>query len=224
MIDVLDLPLPDPESVPEYDGPEPRPEYFHAWLKTVTRMDEAHQDALREAVGPIQLWISRDACRHSRELWPLFAEISLRLGDPRLSAYSVRRGAGIEDSSILERFRKEVGLSVTDYIYHRRQETVVRLVYTSDLSLEDIASMLGYRIEYAVSNIVRMWSRGRWSPAELRHEWREWGFDPVILRWVERGEAMPEQAEQVLEQLERMRLRNKQAREGVAGDSVERGD
>ncbi len=83
------------------------------------------------------------------------------------------------------------------------------LVATSDLPLEDIASMLGYRSEHAISNIVRWWSRGL-SPADLRRAWRELGLDRVLLRWAQRGEATREQAEQVMDQLERLRLRSEQ--------------
>ncbi len=214
--DVSDLPLAPSESALEQDASKTRPEFLHAWWDSLDRLDEAHRDALRDAVHPIHERISHDAQQHPRELWPLFSQVLFRLGDPRLTAYSVRRGAGIEDSSILERFRREVGLSLTRYIRERQRETAVRLVYTSDLPLEDIASMLGYTSEHAISNIVRWWSMGmgRWSPADLRHAWREWGLDMVLLKWAKRGEATREQAAQVWDQLERLRLRIEQAYEG----------
>ena len=72
--------------------------------------------------------------------------------------------------------------------------------------------MLGYRSELAISNIVEAWSRRRWTPADLRRAWREWGLDVVLLEWAKRGEATREQAEEVLDQLERLRLRIEQAR------------
>ena len=71
--------------------------------------------------------------------------------------------------------------------------------------------MLGYRSEHAISNIVRWWSwLGGWSPADLRRAWRESGLDMVLLRWAQRGEATRVQAKQVMDQLERLRLRSEQ--------------
>ncbi len=192
------------------DGRKSSSRYAHAWWDRRQRFDEAQRDALCDAVHPIVERISRDALRHPREFRPLFSEVLFRLGDHRLTAYSVRRGAGIEDSSILRRFRREVGLSLTDYIDQRQRETTVRLVATSDLPFEDIASMLGFRSEYAISNIVRWWSGGG-SPADLRRAWRELGLDMVLVGWAQRGEATREQAKQVMDQLERLRLRSEQA-------------
>ena len=126
--------------------------------KPLKRFDFDHLYALTMAVQPIQARMSDDSTRLSPSLWGLVQEVGMRLGDPRLNAASARRGAGIADASILRRFRREAGVSLSWYIRDRRIETAARLSYTSDLPLQGIASMLGFASEGALTRAIEHWA------------------------------------------------------------------
>ncbi len=156
-----------------------------------------------EAIRPILSRMNFDVKKLPREFGELIKEVSLRLGDPSLNAASARRGAGIEDPSILRRFRRHAGVSLTRYIEERRMETTARLAYSSSMTLEDVASMLGFASAGALESAIESWIPPL-TLADLQEGWTESDTDFVVWRWGMRGEATPEQYEQLREDFYRL--------------------
>ncbi len=200
LIDVTDLPLPprpkdpwDPASTSGFDD----------WLKIVLRSGPGQPGAYTLAVTPILERIHHDAARLPGELQPLLAEVALRLGDPSLNAASARRGAGIGDASILRRFRRHAGVSLTRYIRERQMETAARLAYSSDLPLETVADMLGFTDVDVMRRAIDSWA-APWTLEIMVECWEERKVDCVVWRWTTSGEASTDHAAQVIEDLCRL--------------------
>ncbi len=194
-IDVNDLPLPREPKDPWDPAPTSG---FQDWLRVVLRSGPGQPGTYTQAVVPILERIHHDAAQLPGELQPLLAEVALRLGDPSLNAASARRGAGLGDASILRRFRRRAGVSLTQYIRERQMETAARLAYSSDLPLETVAAMLGFADADVMREAIDTWA-APWTLEIMVECWTERKVDCVVWRWTTRGEATTEQAVQVIE-------------------------
>ncbi len=171
---------------------------FVPWVESLVQGGLERFKAHIKAVQPIHEHIAHDMSRLPEELWGLLREVDLRLGDPSLNVVSAQRGAGIDDKSILRRFRRFAGIPLIGYIHERHMETAARVAYTSDLALEDVASMLGFASADSLRDAVDSW--GPVPLEEMREHWLDWDIDVVTHRWLCRGTATTEQVVKILEQ------------------------
>ncbi len=186
-----------------YGGPV-TPEDTGRWRGNLPAVDEASRDAFIDAAHIVRERILRDARRVESDLTDMLHVVYLQLARPRLHAAFVRRAAGVTDADSLEWFRIEVGVSLTRYIRDRRLETAARMIFRSELSLEEIAPMFSFANARAFSRAIRIWS-GQ-TPEDLRFFWEYVGIDYVLLMWTVTGDATEGQAERVREELNRPRI------------------
>ena len=169
-------------------------------------VEECDLDAFCDAVASIRKWIWRDELRKPLELRPLFSEVAREIHRPSLTAASahrfVRQYARVEDPNILRRFRRAVGISLTEYIRRRRTELAAKMIYSSDQPVEDVAERLGFASEEALTGTVEQWAGC--SLAELRDRWEDRGIDTVVWNRVETGEAARDDLDQVGYELARL--------------------
>ena len=83
-------------------------------------------------------------------------------------------------------------------------ETAACFVSISDYPFEDIAAILGFASEDALSSAIESWS-GR-TATNLRDLWKEREINYVVWRYTFRGKATPEQAREVIGDLRRLYL------------------
>ncbi|MCP3962948.1 MAG: helix-turn-helix domain-containing protein [bacterium] len=202
------LPVPEMEGyVPPWISEPPAefvgtPKPPQSWCDFIMRLDKEQSKALTDASMLIRDRIRRDMQRVPRDLWELLFQVDVRLGEPGVTAASVRRCSGIQDKYILRRFRRRVGVSLTEYIRERKMETVMRMIYRSDLPFEEIAEIFGFSGERALASAIEAW----WGStlAELRDSWDEQRAEPLIWRWVMRGGATEEQIRAWRDDFERL--------------------
>ncbi len=89
------------------------------------------------------------------------------------------------------------------YIQRRQAEVAARMTYRSDLTLEEIARMFGYRTDMAITNVIR-WRACRQSPERLRYFWERGGVDYILFKWASQGKATLAQHDQVADDVQWM--------------------
>ena len=198
------FPPPRPPTSAHYGGPV-TPEDTGRWRGCLPDVDEARLDAYIDAAYIVRERILSDARRvelAGDDLVDMLLVVYLYLARPRLHAAYVRRTAGVTDAGSLEWFRVEVGVSLTRYIRDRRLEIAARMIYRSELTLEEIAPVFSFPDADELSRVIRIWS-GK-TPEDLRFFWEYAGLDYVLLMWTVTGAASQGQAERVRENLGRL--------------------
>ena len=104
-----------------------------------------------------------------------------------------------------DRFRAELRVSLTEYIRRRRLETAARMIYRSDLTQDEIASMLDFGDAGALTRAIERWC-GR-SPQDLRYYWERAGIDYVLYKWTVAGTASIGQKYRIEDDLRRLEAR-----------------
>ncbi len=198
------FPPPRPATHAHYGGPV-TPEDTGRWRGYLPDVDPNRRDAFIDAAHIVRERILRDVRRVELvgdDLVGMLLVVYLQLARPRLRAAYVRRGAGVTDAGSLEWFRVELGVSLTRYIRDRRLETAARMIYRSELTLEEVAAMFCFPDADALSRVIRIWS-GK-TPDDLRLFWEHAGLDYVLLMWTVTGAATQGQAQRVREDLNRL--------------------
>ncbi len=173
------------------------------WRGALPGENEAQRSAFIDAAHVIRERILRDAKQLPNELSPLLRVVHLRLGEPFLSAIAVRRAAKIDDPAWSKRFQRQAGVSLTAYIEKRQMEIAARMIYRSDLTIEEISRMFGYLNRTAILNAIG-YRCCRQSPRNLRFFWEQGGLDYVLFQWASEEKATDAQFRQVIADLTRM--------------------
>lgn len=115
---------------------------------------EPGYSAFRDAAARVRMLIFRDYLRHPKELRPLFSMLAFDLGSRPLTAARIRRMLPDEGPNILRRFRRDVGVSLTEYIQWRQGQLAAKLFYRSGLPAAEVAELLGFDDEAALVEAV----------------------------------------------------------------------
>ncbi len=175
------------------------------WRGLVRGETEAQRAAWVDAALIVRDRVKCDFYRVESDLADMLGVVYWRLGKPRLHAAWVRWAAEVTNPSSLDWFRVELGVSLTEYIRRRRLETAARLIFRSDLTLGEIATMCDYDGVFALRKAVKDWCG--LTPAGLRFYWERLGLDYVLLKWAAAGKATIGQEQQVRDDLWRWEKR-----------------
>ncbi len=115
---------------------------------------EPDRTVVRDAAAPIRMQIYRDGLSHPKELERLFWTVAFHLGNPRLTAAYARRVTQFDDPKVLRRFRRQAGVSLTEYIRRRQRQLAAKMYYRSGLPARDVARLLDFDGEAALVSAV----------------------------------------------------------------------
>lgn len=156
------LPFGDPfDLIPEEPTPPPEPRPLPVvrslelgYTGYLPAQEEPARSIFLDAAARVRMLIFRDSLCHSEELRDLFPMVAFKLGSRTLTAASVRRMLPDEGPQILRRFRRETGISLTEYIRTRQGQLAAKLVYRTDLPAGEVAELLGFDDEAALLSAV----------------------------------------------------------------------
>ncbi len=177
------------------------------WRIPAPGKTEAQRAAYIDGAYVVRQRVANDYLEVEDDLQDLLAVVYRHFARPGLNARFVRRTAGSRDPGTLEWFRAELRVSLTEYIRRRRLETAARMIYRSDLTLDELASMLDFRDARALSSAIKRWC-GR-SPSDLRYYWERVGVDYVLYKWMVEGTASIGQKHRIEDDLRRLEVRLK---------------
>ncbi len=169
------------------------------------------QQCLEQAAAPTYERIAADRARtFSWQTQLLLEEINQGPFDAELTVGELLRRSDLHGSHNQARFHHEVGCSLGRYLADCRLETAMRLLRDSQLTVADIAMLVGYALPGSFSDALERWTGLR--PAELREKTRRAaarvpGPDPYVLSLWHRlrtGGLEPERRRDLLARLEQL--------------------
>ncbi len=109
-------------------------------------------EKLRNAAGePTMERIREDRQKAPPRLKPLLQYMEGHLYDSDFEVRKMRRACGVRDSAISSVFKKAIGEAPWDYVRQGRLEIATRMLRDSNLKIELIAELLGFKDRYTFS-------------------------------------------------------------------------
>ena len=106
----------------------------------------------------------------SRVVATVIAHVARHSGSPNVC--EVARAARISPNQLLRRFRLELGLSVKDYIARVQTTVAQRLLWESDVKLQEVAELTGFCDASHLSRVFVRHIGVRPGAYRRRHHWR----------------------------------------------------
>ncbi len=139
--------------------------------QTTDEIISLHRDMMREFA--VRVAAVREARRYPKPIQTALDDIYLRLQEP-ITVDALARGAGLSRSYFSVLFKKEVGISVTDYIRKKRIEAAQNMLRYSNFSLLEISSYLAFNSQ---SHFVSVFKReAGMTPGAYRREYYRRGW------------------------------------------------
>ena len=112
-------------------------------------------ELLERAAAPSLRRIDLDLERLPAKLKPVLGLIRENLFQPRLTVQRIRRVLGIGANDLTTHFRAAAGAPIRDYLEDRRLECACRLLVDSQLDVQGIALLVGYRGKEVFSRALK---------------------------------------------------------------------
>lgn len=138
--------------------------------QTLSEIFSLHRDMMREFT--VRVAEIREARRYSKPVQTALDEIYLHLQEP-LSVDEIAERTGLSRSYFSVLFKKEVGMSVSDYIRKKRIEAAQNMLKYSDFSLLEIGSYLAFNSQSHFVSVFRH-ETGMTPGAYRRDHYRRW--------------------------------------------------
>ena len=100
-------------------------------------------------------WLDASASRNQETLRRIMNHVEAHLAED-LSLNAIARGAGVSSRTLSRLFQRESGMTVLDFVHHRRVARASHYLGTTDLSCIEIAFAVGYQ---SVQNFNRIFRR-----------------------------------------------------------------
>ncbi len=113
------------------------------------------EELLARAAAPALRRIDLDLERLPAKLKPVLGLIRRNLFHPRLTVRRIQRALGIGGHDLTTRFHAAAGAPIRDYLEDRRLECACRLLVDSQLDIETIARLVGYRGKEVFSRALK---------------------------------------------------------------------
>ncbi|HUM83581.1 MAG TPA: helix-turn-helix transcriptional regulator [Lachnospiraceae bacterium] len=118
-------------------------------------VNRVHQCKLEQYSVPIQ-----NCCNY----------IQLHLGD-RNSIPDLAKQAGYSENYLSRKFRKEMGITLTEYVTRQRIEAAKEMLISGTEEIQDICTRLGFGSQSYFGEVFRKYTK--MSPSEYRAKWSE---------------------------------------------------
>ncbi len=135
------------------------------------------EELLERAAAPSLRRIDVDLERLPEALKPVLEMIRRNLFEPRLTVGHIKRALGVGSNDLTTRFRDAAGAPIREYRDDRRQECAGRLLVDTELEVETVGLLVGYKGKevfsrafnrrYGVRPLIYRECRGRLSPEAL---------------------------------------------------------